>query len=110
MVLSINLSTDLQAGAVRLILHTIPDQITGITAIPAVTTETADRDTTDITTETGDSNNTQDMTREIQATKTGMVTVKMETGSTTEEDPTNINITETNPKHKSFLNTQTRTY
>ena len=53
---------------------------------------------------------TQDMTREIQTTKTGMVTIKIETGSTTEEDPTNINITEINLRHKSFLNTQTRTY
>ena len=105
-----DLSTDLQAGTVHLIPHTILDQITETTAIPAAMTHTADRDTTETTTETGDTNKTQDMTREIQITKTGTVTVKMETGSTTEGDPTNTNITETNLKHKSFLNRQTRTY
>ena len=70
----------------------------------------ADRDTTETTIGTGDTNKTQDMTREIQTTKTGMITIKIETGSITEEDPTNINITEINLRHKSFSNTQTRTY
>ena len=50
------------------------------------------------------------MTREIQTTKTGMITIKIEKGLTTEEDPTNTSTIETNQKHKSFSNTQTRTY
>ena len=38
-----------------------------------------------------------------------MITIKIETGSTTEEDQTNTNITGTNPKHKSSSNSQIRT-
>ena len=108
--LLMHLLTDLQARTAHLILHIILDQITKTTAIPAAMIHMVDRDTTETTTETGDTNKTQDMTREIQNTKTGMITIRIETGSTTEEDPTNINITETNPRHKSFLNTQTRIY
>ena len=49
------------------------------------------------------------MNKEIKITKTGMITFKIETGSTTEEDQTNTNTTETNTKHKSSLNSQSRT-
>ena len=58
---------------------------------------------------TGDTNTTQDMNREAKTTKTGMITIKIETGLTTEEDQTNTSITGTNPKHKSSSNSQTRT-
>ena len=37
-----------------------------------------------------------------------MTITKIETGSTTEGDQTNINITETNTKPKSSLNSQTK--
>ena len=50
------------------------------------------------------------MTREMQTTKTGMTTTKIEIGSTTGEDPTNTNTTETNQRNKSFSNTHIRTY
>ena len=52
---------------------------------------------------------TQDMNREVKTTKTGMITIKIETGLTTEEDLTNTSITGTNPKHKSSSNSQART-
>ena len=49
------------------------------------------------------------MNKEIKITKTGMITIKIETGSTIEEDQTNTNTTETNTKHKSSSNSQIRT-
>ena len=70
---------------------------------------TTDRDTTETTTEILDINTSQDTNREIKTTKTGMIITKIETGSTTEGDQTNTNTTETNPKHKSFSNSLTRT-
>ena len=72
-------------------------------------THTTDSDTTETTIETGDTNTTQDMNREAKTTKTGMITIKIETGLTTKEDQTNTSITGTNPKHKSSSNSQTRT-
>ena len=72
-------------------------------------THSTNRDTTETTIETGDTNITQDMNREAKTTKTDTMIIKTETGLTTEEDQTNISITETNPKHKSFSNSQTRT-
>ena len=71
-------------------------------------THTTDKDTTGTTIETGDTNITQDMNRETKTTRTGMIIIKIETGSTTEGDQTNINTTEINQKHKSSLNTPTR--
>ena len=71
-------------------------------------THTMDKDTTRTTIETGDTNITQDMIRETKTTKTGMITVMIEKGLTTEGDQTNINTTETNQRHKSSLKTQTR--
>ena len=52
--------------------------------------------------------NNQDITREIRTTQTGMTITKIETGSTTEGDQTNINTTETNTKPKSSSNSQTK--
>ena len=49
-------------------------------------THTTDRDTAEITTEIGDTNTTQDTNRETKTTKTGMIIIKIETGSTTEGD------------------------
>ena len=48
------------------------------------------------------------MSKEIQTTKTGMITTKIEIGLTTEEDQTNTNTTEINTRHKSPSNSQTR--
>ena len=54
------------------------------TAIPAaMTTHTTDRVTTETTIETEDTNKIQDMTKETRTTKTGMITIKTETGLTT---------------------------
>ena len=68
-----------------------------------------DKGITGTTIETEDTNTTQDTNRETKTTKTGMITIKIETGLTTEGDQTNTNTTETNQKHKSSLNSQTRT-
>ena len=103
-----NLSTDLQAGTTHLILHIILDQITEITASPVTVTHTTDKDTTETTTETGDTNRIKDTIREIKTITTGMITIKIDTGSTTEGDPTNTSTTETNRKQKSSLNTWTK--
>ena len=72
-------------------------------------THTTNRDTTLTTTETGNTNQTIDMIRKAKTIKTGMLTIKTGTGSTTEGGQTSTNITETNPKHKSSLSTQTKT-
>ena len=69
-------------------------------------TRTTDKDTTGTTIETWDTNITQDMTKGTRTTKTGMITIKIETGLTTEGDQTNINTTETKQGHKSSTNTQ----
>ena len=80
-------------------------------------TATTDRTTTETMAETEITNNNQDMNREIRTTQTGMTIPKIEigmtiimieTGSTT-GDQTNINTTETNTKHKSSSNSQTKT-
>ena len=61
------------------------------------------------TTGTGDTNRTIDMIRKAKTTKTGMITIKTGTGSTTEGDQTSTNTTEINPKHKSSSSTQIKT-
>ena len=107
-----DLSTDLQAGTTHLINHIILDQITETIASPAATTHTTDKDITGTTIEVGDTsttNTTLDMNRETKTTKTGVITIKIETGLTTGGDQTNTNITGTNQRHKSSLNSQTRT-
>ena len=103
-----DLLTDLQAGTANLIPHIILDQITEIIVTPATMTHTTDKDTTGKTIETEDTNITQDMNRETKTTRTGMIIIKIKTGSTTEGDQTNINTIEINQKHKSSLNTLTR--
>ena len=47
-------------------------------------THTTDRDTTEITTEIGDPNQTIGTTRKTKAIKTGMITIKTGTGTTTD--------------------------
>ena len=106
---STDLSIDPQAETAHLTLQIIPDQITETTVTPATMIHTTDRDTAETTTETGDTNTTQDTNKETKITKTGMITIKIETGSTTKGDRTNTNTTETNLKHKSSSNSQTRT-
>ena len=104
-----DLSIDPQAETAHLTLQIIPDHITETTVTPVTMIHTTDRDTTETTTEILDINTSQDTNREIKTTKTGMIITKIETGSTTEGDQTNTNTTETNPKHKSFSNSLTRT-
>ena len=65
-----------------------------------------DKASTEITAETEDKNNNQDMNREI---RTGMATIKIEIGLTTEEDQTNISTTAANTKHRSSLSSQIKT-
>ena len=106
-----DLSTGHQAETVHTIHHTILDQITGIaTTIPVVTTHTINRATKETSIETEDSNRTQDATKGTRTTKTGMITIKIETGLTTEDDQTNTNTTGTSLRHKSHSNTQTKTF
>ena len=106
-----DLSTDLQAGTAHIIPHIILDQITEITTVtPTAMTHTTDRATTGTTIETEDTNKIQDMTKETRTTKTGMKTIKIETGLTTEDDQTNINTTGISQRRKSSSNTQIRIY
>ena len=117
---SMDLLTGLQAETVYITPHLFLDQITEIiTTTPTAMTHTADRATTETTTdrattettiETEDTNIIQDMTKETRTTKTGMITIKIETGLTTEDNQTNISTTGANPKHKSSSNTQIRIY
>ena len=73
-------------------------------------THTTNRATTETTIETEGTNIIQDTTKETKITKTGMITIKTEIGLTIEDDQTNINITGTNQRCKSSLNTQIRIY
>ena len=70
---------------------------------------TTDRTTAETAAEIEITNNNKDTNKEIRTTQTGMTITKIETGSTTEGDQTNINTTETNTKHKSSSNSQTKT-
>ena len=104
-----DLLIDRQVETTHLTLHIILDQITKITATPVTMIHTTDKATTKITTETKATSTTRDMNKEIKATKTGMITTKIEIGSTIEEDRTNTNTTETNTRHKSSSNSRIRT-
>ena len=86
----------------------ISDQVTGTTVTPVEMIHTTDRDTTETTIEMGDTNTTQDVIRETNTTKSGVMTIKIKTGSTTGGDRTNTNTIEINPKHKSSSNSQIR--
>ena len=101
--------TDHQAEITHLTHHKILDQITEVTATPVTMIHTTDKVTTETTAETEDTSNNRDMNKETKITKTGVITTKIETGSTIEEDQTNTNTTETNTKHKSSSNSRTRT-
>ena len=92
-------------------LHKILDLVTETTTTQVAmthTTPTADKATTETTTGTEATSRTRDTSKEIRTTKTGMITTKIEIGLTTEGDQTNTNTTETNTRHKSSLNSQTR--
>ena len=102
-----DLLIDHQAETTHLTLHIILDQITETTATPVTMTCTTDKATTETTIETEATNTTRDMNRETKATKTGMITIKIEIGLTTEGDRTNTNITEINTRHKSSLSSRT---
>ena len=56
-------------------------------------THTTDRDTTEITTEIVDTNQTIGTTRKTKAIRTGMITIKTGTGTTTDGDRTNPSTT-----------------
>ena len=71
-------------------------------------TPKTDKATTETTTGTEVTSRTRDTSKEIQTTKTGMITNKIEIGLTTEGDQTNTNTAETNTTHKSPLSSQTR--
>ena len=101
--------TDHQAKIIHSIHHKILDQVTEAAITQATMTATTDRTTAKTTTETEITNNNKDTNREIRTTQTGMTITKIETGSTTEGNQTNINTTETNTKPKSSSNSQTKT-
>ena len=102
-------STDCQVEIIHLTHHKILDQITEVAATPVTMIHTTDKATTETTAETEGTSNNRDMNREIKITKTGMITTKIETGLTIEEDQTNTNTTETNTKHRSSSSSQIRT-
>ena len=81
-----DLSTDCQAEIIHLTHHKILDQFTEVAATPVTMIHTTDKATTETTAETGVTNNNRDMNKETKITKTGMTTIKIETGSTIEGD------------------------
>ena len=89
--------------------HKILDQITEVTATPAKMITRIDKASAETTAGTEDTNNNRDMNREIRTTRTGMTTIKIEIGLTTEEDQININTTEINTKRRSSSNSQIKT-
>ena len=102
-------STDHQAEIIHSIHHKILDQITEAAITQVTMMDTTDRTTTKIMAETEVTSNNRGTNRETRTTKTGMTIIKIETGSTTEEDQANTNTTGTNTKLKSSLNSQTKT-
>ena len=82
---STDLLTDRQAETIHLTPHKTLDQITETTATPVTMIRTTGRATTETTTETEVTSTTRGMNKEIKITKTGMITIKIETGSTIEE-------------------------
>ena len=89
--------------------HTVLDQITGITVTPAARTPKIDKDSTGTTLEIRDTNKHRDTIRETNITSTGTTITKTGTGLITEGDRTNTNTIETNIKHRSSSNSQTKT-
>ena len=103
------LSTDHCKETTHSINHKILDQITEVTVTPATKIHKIDKASTETTAGIEGTNNNRDMNREIKTTRTGMRIIKIETGLTTGEDRTNINIIETSIKHRSSSNSQTKT-
>ena len=106
---STDLMTDPQVETTPSTPQIILDLVTETTATPTTMTNTTGRDTIETTVETGNTNTIQDLNSEAKTIITGMITIKIEIGLTTEEDQTNTNITGTNPKHKLSSNSQTKT-
>ena len=100
--------TDHQAKIIHSIHHKILDQVTEAAITQATMMATIVRTIAETMAETEITDNNQDMNREIRTTQTGMTITKIETGSTTEGDQTNINTTEPNTKPKSSFNSQTK--
>ena len=95
--------------ATHSIHHKILDQITEVTVTPATRTHKTDKVSTETSPEIKGINNNQDMIRETRTTRTGMKTTKTKTGLITEEDQINTNTIETSTRHKSSLNSKTKT-
>ena len=72
-------------------------------------TATIDRTTAKTMVEIEITNSNKDTNKEIRTTPTGMTITKIETDLITEGDQTSINTTETNTRHKSSSNSQTKT-
>ena len=109
--LSTDPSTGLSAGTVPITPHLILDQITEkVTATPTATILITDRATMETTIETEDTSITQDMTKGTKVTRTGMITIKIGIGLTTEDNQTNFSTSGTSQKCKSSSKTQIRTY
>ena len=104
-----DLSTDHHTEIIHSTHHKILDQITEVTATPAAMIHKIDKASTETTAETEDTNNNQYTNREARPTRTGMTTIKIEIGLTTEQDQTNINTTDISTKHRSSLNSQIKT-
>ena len=68
-----------------------------------------DKASTETTAETEGTDNNRNTNREVRTTRTGMTTIKIEIGLTTEEDQTNTNTTEISTKHRLSSNSQIKT-
>ena len=97
-----DLLTDFQAGTAHTIHHTILDQISEkiVDTQAAMSTTKTEKATTGTTIEIKGTNRTHSMTREIIAIRSGMTTIKIETGSTKEDGQPSTNITETSLEHR----------
>ena len=91
--------TDLPAGTVHTIHHSILDQISETTMGTRVTTK-MDRTSAEKIVETEVTNKITGLTKEIIAFKTDTATTKTEIGLTIEDDQTNTNTTEISPEHR----------
>ena len=89
--------------------HTVLDQITEITTTPVARTTKIDKVSREITLGVRDTNKRRDMIRETNTTSSDTTITKSETGLITREDEINTNTIETNIKHRSFSNSQTKT-
>ena len=104
-----DLLTDYHTEIIHSTHHKVLDQITEVTATPAMMIHRIDKALAETTAEIEDTNNNRDTNREARTTRTGMTTIKIEIGLTTGEDQINTNTTGTYTKHRSSSNSQTRT-